>query len=168
MSGSTLLEPLEVTLSQFIPTQEQQEPDDSPSLVVIKATVRNLCNHPVTVLNWNSPLDPKAAVLGVFKVFELQAEESASEIAGSTIMFNRLPPTEDDFVELESGQEKTLEHKLLPYKLLKGKKYRITAVGAWMKVLYKSKKEAFAHDGRPGVEDSIRGEFQSNELVFVR
>ncbi|KAI5793185.1 hypothetical protein EDC01DRAFT_784946 [Geopyxis carbonaria] len=89
-----------------------------PSATELTATTKNTSKHPLTILVWNSPLDPKAANLGVFTV-------DGEKVGG--VMFNRkMPPAESDYVMLQPGEKISVVHTLPEGK--------VKAEWAWMGV----------------------------------
>ncbi|KAL9108267.1 MAG: hypothetical protein Q9187_008317, partial [Circinaria calcarea] len=38
----------------------------------LQVTVRNIADHTITLLNWDSPLDPDAGMLGVFYITDTE------------------------------------------------------------------------------------------------
>lgn len=76
-----------------------------PSLLV---TLKN--NHPssaFTVLKWNSPLDPQAANLGLFKIVD---GETGETVPTDGLKVSRLmPPGEEDLVTIAPGTEEAHE-----------------------------------------------------------
>ncbi|KAF2799334.1 hypothetical protein K505DRAFT_321222 [Melanomma pulvis-pyrius CBS 109.77] len=88
---------LEFTLSQI-----SKSP---PSLLV---TLKN--NNPsstYTILKWNTPLDPHAANLGVFKLVDA---ETGKELKTDVLMLRRkMPISQDDLQEIAPGTEHATE-----------------------------------------------------------
>lgn len=132
----------------------------SPSTdLSVSATVHNPSTSPVTVLRWNTPLDPRAGVLGVFDVHD-EVENQSVQI--DTIKFNRkLPPSEDDLVEIAPESSVEVDVQLPPLNLQAGREYSVKAVGRWHGVWEAAKKDVAGVklDSLEGLE---RGEFSSN------
>jgi hypothetical protein len=140
MSGKTALEDgvpgLEFRLSQI-----SRNP---PSLLV--TLKNNNPSSPFTILKWNTPLDPQAANLGLFKLVD---EETGKEIPTDGLKVNRLmPPSEEDFVTVAPGTEEAHEIVMnkpwLPEK--KPAKYKVTISGKFS-----------------GIWDRYGGDLQSSE-----
>ncbi|KAF2278569.1 uncharacterized protein EI97DRAFT_448472 [Westerdykella ornata] len=87
---------------QFNLSQISKNP---PTLLV---TVRN--GHPsstYTFLKWDSPLDPQATNLGVFKLLHVP---SGNEVATDLIRIRRkMPPSRDDLQEIAPGTQHSME-----------------------------------------------------------
>jgi hypothetical protein len=98
----------------------------------IAVTLRNTSpNTHFTVLTWDTPFDPKAVALGIFRVKDTA---TGGELPTLDLKINRqLPPARDALVELAPGKEVSQEVKFEePFmKLEKGKQYSVRAVGRW-------------------------------------
>ncbi|KAF2838351.1 hypothetical protein M501DRAFT_936348 [Patellaria atrata CBS 101060] len=106
----------------------------STSPPTLRATVRNNHSKILTILTWDTPLDEKAAILGVFRVTE---KSSGDEVEMGGIKINRLlPPPRDAFVELSPGAESSKDFELKEplWPMEKGHRYYIKAVGDWKAV----------------------------------
>lgn len=80
----------------------------------IDATVTNNNDHPVTILNYNSPFDPLSLKLGLFKI---TPEDATEPIQYPTIAIRRIwPPRRDALVTIQPGQSqsKTFNLKEIP------------------------------------------------------
>lgn len=97
--------------------------------IPIKISVQNHAQAPVTLLTWNSPLDPQAGVLGVFEVYDTG---SGQGIPIDTIKVSRkLPATSEYLVEIPAGQAIDRTVKLPPFECEEGHEYSIRAQGIW-------------------------------------
>ncbi|KAJ4351296.1 uncharacterized protein N0V89_006635 [Didymosphaeria variabile] len=76
-----------------------------PSLLV--TLKNNNPSTPLTLLKWNTPMDPSAANLGLFKLID---EETGNEIPTDGLKVNRkMPPSEEDLVTVAPGTEEAHE-----------------------------------------------------------
>ncbi|KAF4546261.1 hypothetical protein BFW01_g914 [Lasiodiplodia theobromae] len=109
---------------------------------ILTLTLKN--THPstaITLLNWESPLDPLALQLGLVSVYPLEGDEP---LPLATIQVSRkLPPGRDQLVALQPGesraQEVTLREPVVPFKkVAEGpdgkKKVRVVCRGRWKAV----------------------------------
>jgi hypothetical protein len=102
-------------------------------------SVTNNHDAPITLLRWESPLDPLALKLGKVKLFAPADSEEALDIP--IIMVRRkMPPDQDSLVTIEPGQtaDSTIELKqpLVPVDKMKGDvkvSYHGRWVSAWQK-----------------------------------
>ncbi|CAI7665922.1 unnamed protein product [Penicillium glandicola] len=116
---------LEVTLVLQAPILDAQEPFALP----IKVSVHNAADSPVTILRWNTPLDPQADVLGIFEICDTMDQRKLSV---PTIMVSRkLPASEDDLIEIQARQTLDVTLNLPILGLEKGHEYCIRAQGTW-------------------------------------
>lgn len=105
----------------------------SPPTVTLSVT--NDHTSPLTVLRWNTPLDPLALAVGVLSVTP-EGEDAPLEL--DLIALRRLmPPPADDIVTIQPGesreQEVVLRETALPFDRL-GKTPRVAAKGKWQVV----------------------------------
>lgn len=97
--------------------------------VPITISVRNPAQAPVTLLTWNTPLDSRAGVLGVFEVCDTG---NGQAIAIDTIKVSRkLPATSEDLVEIPGGQTVSRTVNIPAFPLEEGHEYTIRAQGIW-------------------------------------
>ncbi|KAL3477650.1 hypothetical protein BJX99DRAFT_123067 [Aspergillus californicus] len=163
MSAATRPVPptLEVRVkSPFIP------PSFSPPIAVtVQVSVHNNAKSSVTLLNWGSPLDPKANVLGVFEFRDIHTEET---VTLNTIKFARkLPPSKEDFVEIPAGDIVDAEVTIPLVPLVEGHRYTIQAKGWWQAVWEWPLHDIADHDLETMAGPSVqRGEFES-EIVPI-
>ncbi|KAF7137132.1 hypothetical protein CNMCM5793_007196 [Aspergillus hiratsukae] len=145
---------LQVTLSPVPPSATQ------PINLPINIAIRNPATTPVTFLNWGTPFDPKASILGVFHINDTTTD---NPITLDTINFNRkLPPSRDDLVEIpaESSMERTVT---IPVPLEEGHEYAVQAKGIWHGIWECAREEVT--DSQLQSLDQ-RGEFESERAVF--
>ncbi|KAJ5813219.1 hypothetical protein N7447_010242 [Penicillium robsamsonii] len=147
---------LQVTLALQAPILEAQEPFALP----IKVSVHNAADSPVTILRWNTPLDPQAGVLGVFEICDATDQR---KLPIPTIMVSRkLPASENDLVEIQA--RKTLDVTInLPIQgLEKGHEYSVRAQGTWHAVWPTELSNVTVSQLKDNTGAS-RGDFLSNE-----
>ncbi|KAI1652057.1 uncharacterized protein F4817DRAFT_321945 [Daldinia loculata] len=135
-----------------------------PKLAV---AVTNTHSSAVTILTWNSPLDPLALQLGLVSFVHA---DSDSPIQIPTIQVRRkMPPGPDALVEIGAGQikEQVLELKdpVVPLEELRGK-VRVACAGEWMGVwLSEADAVTKASLEKAGAsDDTFRGPFQSEAV----
>ena len=128
--------------------------------LTITTTIHNPSTSPITVLKWNTPLDPRAGVLGVFDIHDEVENES---VPIDVVKFNRkLPPSEDDLVEIAPESSVKVEVKLPPVKLQAGREYSLKASGRWHGV-WEGKKGDVNGGKLEGLDGKAQGgEFDSN------
>jgi hypothetical protein len=98
----------------------------------ISVTVTNNYDTVLTLLNWNSPLDPAATALGVFS---FTPDGASAPLDIPTIAFRRvMPPPPDNLITLQPGESKTshftFEDPAVPVGEL-GKKAKLQCSGDW-------------------------------------
>lgn len=100
--------------------------------LALDVAVRNNLDHPVTILTWDSPLDPKAGILGIFHARDVEDDHL---LQGDFLRFRRkMPPPKDSFVEI-GGNSQLVVRAILPgLKLAVGTEYVIQARGRWQAV----------------------------------
>lgn len=137
--------------------------DDTAHFTV---TVSNPSTQPITVLVWGSPLDPKAAVAGIFKAVDVADPEHA-DIEGRKIMFRRItPPPRDDLVGIPPGGEVSAEVALQGFPFEAGKSYRVRVEGKWMSSWPVEKDRVTAEMLEEfGAREEMTGVFRSNEVT---
>ncbi|KAJ5783269.1 hypothetical protein N7457_005043 [Penicillium paradoxum] len=147
---------LQVTLAPQTPILEAHEVVALP----IKVSVHNAADSPVTILRWDTPLDPQAAVLGVFEVCDTADQR---KLTLPTIMVSRkLPASEADLVELQARQTLDLTVKLPIPGLEKGHEYAVRAQGIWHAVWPTELSNVSPSQLRDN-EGAGRGDFRSND-----
>lgn len=156
MAQSDSASGLEVTLSQA-------STSSPPSLT---ATVKNTNSHPVTILTYDSPLDPLVLQLGYVSVTP-DGRDAPLDIA--KVQVRRLwPPRRDQLVVIEAGAEATNIFELKPMAVPPGdlgKKAKVSLDGEWSAVWGKSRDEV--GDGElddPKGSGAAGGSFKSNVL----
>ncbi|KAK2762089.1 hypothetical protein FQN54_001096 [Arachnomyces sp. PD_36] len=151
---------LSISLKQLTLSKASTTPQPLP----LHITIENTADHPITVLKWNSPLDPKAGLLGVF---HLTSSSTGEELTLDTLKFNRkLPPSEEDMVEIPAG-EKVEADVEVPRVKVGGESdgFKVRAEGKWHGMWRGGVEEVMREkmaEGREGLGDA--GTFKSNEV----
>lgn len=98
----------------------------------VDVIVRNSLDHPVTVLTWDSPLDPKAGLLGIFQARDVEEENL---IQGDFLRLRRkMPPSKESFLEI-GGKKQVRARVTLPgLQLSVRTEYAIECKGRWQAV----------------------------------
>lgn len=152
-------------LSQLAVSLEQSSQDP----IVITSTVRNNGTSPVTILTWNSPLDPLALQLGLLSITR---HGESQPLDFPTIKISRkLPPEADSLITIEPGksssQDIELREIIVPREKLfaKGGKANILCQGQWTAVWPCRKESMEAELSEMGVgKAALTGPFQSASL----
>ncbi|KAF7184821.1 hypothetical protein CNMCM7691_006690 [Aspergillus felis] len=132
-----------------------------PINLPINIAIHNPATTPVTFLNWGTPFDPKANLLGVFQINDTTTDHP---ITIDTIKFNRqLPPSRDDLVEIpaESSMERTVTIPRVP--LEEGHEYAVQAKGIWHGI-WECPRDQVTDSQLQQLDQ--RGEFESERAVF--
>ncbi|KAL0632195.1 hypothetical protein Q9L58_008944 [Maublancomyces gigas] len=147
-------------------SQAELGPDD---IAKFKVTISNPTTQPITVLTWSSPLDPKAAVSGIFKAVEVGDPEHKI-IEGRKIMFRRVtPPPRTQLVEILSGDDVTVEVELPGFPFESGKSYQMRVEGRWMSAWFVEKDKVTADMLEEfGTKEEMTGIFRSNEVTISK
>jgi hypothetical protein len=152
------------TLSQLKVSVRKSAP------VAITFAVTNNHDSPLTVLRWDSPLDPSAIQLGVLQFFS--PPDSSSPLDIPTIRVRRrVPPSQDSLVTLAPGQtvEQSLELKepIVPVDQLKGE-VKVACQGKWLCVWAKTADQLSSKELEElGVgEQALSGDISMEPLVL--
>ncbi|KAI1262390.1 hypothetical protein F5Y18DRAFT_158560 [Xylariaceae sp. FL1019] len=143
-----------------------RQSSSSPSTLVLGVT--NTHSSPVTLLRWDSPLDPSALKLGVL-AFTPEGSDSSVEIP--TIQIRRLmPPGDDQFVTIEPGhteeREISLDNPIFPTDKLQGKG-KVVCKGHWRSVWGSKKEDVSSEELKsPGTGQALTGAFESEPADF--
>lgn len=129
---SDILSDLHVSLRQSSSSSSSSSP--SPPAITVKVT--NNSPKAVTILTWESPLDPLALQLGLLHI---TPAGSSAPLEIPTIKVSRkLPPGEESLVSLAPGEsaenEIVLKELLVPLEKLQGKKSSVQVKGRWDRV----------------------------------
>ncbi|KAF5611196.1 uncharacterized protein FSUBG_2475 [Fusarium subglutinans] len=150
------LKKLEVSI-----TQEEKDP------VLIRATVRNNNDEPVTILSYGSPLDPLGISLGILYI---TPKGDSKPLDIMQIEASRLwPPADDALIEILPGRsaiwEFTLQEPVVPMdRVFEGATVQLK--GTWNAVWTKEKKNVdytSFEEGTPANE-TLTGPFKSNVI----
>lgn len=98
----------------------------------ISVTVTNNYDTVMTLLNWNSPLDPAAVALGVFS---FTPEGASAPVEYPTIAFRRVtPPPPENLITLKPGESRSadvvFQEPPVPLSEL-GSKAKLQCSGTW-------------------------------------
>ncbi|KAI0156378.1 hypothetical protein GGR57DRAFT_79518 [Xylariaceae sp. FL1272] len=143
----------------------RQSSSSPPSLIL---GVTNTHSDPVTLLRWDSPLDPSALKLGVLA---FTPEGSDSSIDVPTISIRRLmPPGDDQFVTIEPNhteeREISLDNPIFPMDKVQGKG-KVVCKGHWRSVWGSTKEDVPSEELKsPGTGQSLTGAFESEPADF--
>lgn len=161
MTESDILSNLRVTLSQ-----------SSTAPHTVSVSVEN--KHPsttITVLKWNSPLDPAALGLGLIFIKPAEADEPYH--INSIKISRKMPPTEESLVTLGPGENVTndveLREPIIPSKVWKGGRATVEMKGRWMAVWAGLTKDDLLKDpqklkGVGGGQESLTGYWVSEPI----
>ncbi|PGH07193.1 hypothetical protein GX51_01980 [Blastomyces parvus] len=116
----------------------------------------------ITLLKWNTPLDPQANVLGIFDIREA---ECGTPVDSLVVKISRkLPPTQDDLVEIPADGVKTVQVTLRPMGFSAGRQYKISAKGRWH-ALWAGGLDDVTTGDLANMACATSGTFESNEVM---
>ncbi|PYH95713.1 hypothetical protein BO71DRAFT_440128 [Aspergillus ellipticus CBS 707.79] len=120
---------LQIHLSPSVTTTASFLSTTTTTTIAIKATITNSSSTPITLLNWSTPLDPHADIIGVFQVRDETTNETLS--LPTINLSRRTTPFLDDLVEVpaEGAVETLATFARVP--LTEGHRYAIQATGIW-------------------------------------
>ena len=150
-----------------IPLSVSLSPSPSPAFeegiaISLTVTVKNTGTLPVSILTWNSPLDPRLSALGLLKFTSVSTGEVAS---GIDLKINHRVPkdglftTEDDcIVRIEGGGsvEREVKIKEMEILLAKGGRYKVGLEGWWGTV--------WVGEGELRAGEGMMGDFKSEDI----
>lgn len=142
----------------------------SASPPTLNVKVRNSSpSKTFSILQWDTPFDPKAIALGVFRIVD---SSSGTELPAMNMKLNRkLPPSRDQLIEIAPGKEHRTEVKFEPplANLDKGKFYAIQAKGRWKGVWPMAADEVTESDLNEmgGGSKCFTGDFESGEVTVT-
>ncbi|KAI1340003.1 hypothetical protein F5Y15DRAFT_381094 [Xylariaceae sp. FL0016] len=139
-----------------------RQASSSPPKLTISVT--NTHSSPMTVLSWDSPLDPMALQLGLF---EFKPAGSDEVIKTPKVMVRRkMPPGPDSLVTIQAGQteerEVELREPIVPLEKLRGKA-SVVCKGDWRSV-WPVKGEDVSAESLESMgfsDDAFQGSFES-------
>ncbi|TEA14274.1 putative secreted protein [Colletotrichum sidae] len=145
-----------------------RQPSTSPPTVALSVT--NDHTSPITLLRWNSPLDPLVLQLGILTVTP-EGEDTPLHI--DAIQLRRLmPPPDNDIVTLLPGesseQEVILRETILPFDKL-GKTPRVAVKGRWHAV-WPTTRDQISQETIEKLgfgEGALTGEFESEAVAVA-
>ena len=129
----------------------------------IQIKVENTSTSAITVLTWDSPLDPQAGVLGLF---ELRDVQDGSIQQGKVLMVNRLmPPSRDSLVEIPANGSVENMAQLKMLSLQSARSYEVVAKGEW-KGVWNRPRHAVDAKMLEKFEGGSKGEFASDKILL--
>ncbi len=132
-----------------------------PVAVSIQLSVLNHAESTATVLNWGSPLDPRANILGVFEIRDSDSDEL---VTIDTVKLSRkLPPPREDFIQIPTGGAIDTEVTLPRVPLVEGHHYTVQAKGWWQAVWEQPLQDVPADDLEK-LTGAKRGDFRSDAV----
>ncbi|KAI1396680.1 hypothetical protein F4819DRAFT_474574 [Hypoxylon fuscum] len=139
----------------------------SPPTLAIAVT--NAHAGPVTILRWDSPLDPLALQLGVVSLARGGSDGGPVDIP--TVQVRRMmPPGPDALVTVAAGQTREqlleLREPMVPLRALRGTSVRVACRGEWTGVWPREADAVSAEAlGKAGAsEDAQKGRFESEAV----
>ncbi|KAI1471042.1 uncharacterized protein F4812DRAFT_412560 [Daldinia caldariorum] len=169
--ANNVISKLKVSVRQVSSSTSSSSSSSPPKLAI---AVTNTYSSPVTILSWNSPLDPLALQLGLVS-FSAAAQAGSDDddytpIQIPTIQIRRkMPPETDALVTIGAGQTKEqvleLRDPIVPLDKLRGR-VRVACAGEWMSVwLLEVDAVPKASLEKAGAsDDAYRGPFQSEAV----
>jgi hypothetical protein len=131
----------------------------------IRVIVENTGDSRVTLLKWGSPLDRISPMLGIFEVQDTETNKSVE--TPMMKVSRKLPPPEEDLIEIESGESAEEVVKFLPSVPSSGQSCSIQAKGWWQAVWALSKQEVVSRHLQE-ISEGSSGSFSSNSIVISR
>lgn len=127
-------------------------------------TVHNSFDHAVTIQTWDSPLDPRCALLGVIEMFDTTTD---TLLPMDKVFFSRqMPPPHESFVQIDGHKEATNSVSISNVRLASGKDYRLEAKGRW-KAVWDHAIERIEAKSLETLAGVCTGDFSSN-VVTIR
>lgn len=125
-------------------------------------TVHNQFDHPVTILAWDSPLDPRCGVLGIVEIVDTTTD---SPLAFDKVLFNRqMPPSPESFVQINSDDGATNVVSVPDVTLDSGKDYRIVIKGRW-KAVWDDAMEGIDASSLEKLTGAFTGDFVADHII---
>ncbi|KAJ5712406.1 hypothetical protein N7493_008874 [Penicillium malachiteum] len=136
----------------------------SPIILPLTAFIQNENQYPITIVKWNTPLDPNAGSLGIFHICDTTSGET---LAADTIEISRkLPASQDDLVQIDGGQTIQYQHDLTGWNFQKDHEYSIRAQGTWHSLWNCPLADVTASQTQTLTGDK-RGQFRSEFVGFM-
>lgn len=128
----------------------------------ISLTVHNQFDHPVTILAWDSPLDPCCGALGIVEIVDTTTD---TPLPIDKILFNRqMPPSPESFVQINSDDGATNVVSVPDVILDSGKDYRIVIKGRW-KAVWDDAMEGIDASSLENLTGAFAGEFVADHII---
>ena len=160
--SNTMVDSSSALRVQIVSSTTPVDPEESLNTLTIQVTVHNVTDHAITILNWDSPLDLQAGILGVFQCRDVETGES---LKGKELKFNRLiPPSSECLAEIASGGEVQNIAVLKDMNMTSGRAYEIVATGEWRGVWDRPKLDVGKHI-KENFETAEAGRFHSNSII---
>ena len=121
--------------------------------------VHNDFDHPVTIQIWDTPLDPRCALLGIIEI--LDTTTNALLPIDKVNFSRRMPPPAESFIQINSGSGVTNSVSIPNVALKANKEYRIKAKGRWKAVWNDAIDRIDAHPLET-LAEAFSGDFASN------
>ncbi|OTA57890.1 hypothetical protein K449DRAFT_385951 [Hypoxylon sp. EC38] len=157
-SGGDIISKLKVSVRQV-----------SASPPKLGIAVTNTHSGAVTILSWNSPLDPLALQLGLVSFVPAGSDDSTPIHIPSIQIRRKTPPGPESLITLGAGQTKEQELELkapiVPLEKLRGRA-TVVCEGEWVSV-WPSEADAITKESLEKVgasEDAFRGRFKSEAV----
>ncbi|KAH7303494.1 hypothetical protein B0I35DRAFT_446684 [Stachybotrys elegans] len=144
------------------------QPSTSP--LVVRATVTNKNDFPITILTYGSPLDSLAGPLGLLTI---TPEDTDKPLELQTIMLRRIwPPNLEQLVTLRPGESESndieLKEPFIPMEKLT-EKVTVGISGKWQAVWEKTKDEVSSSslENIPTSPDVFLGDFEAGSITVT-
>ena len=125
--------------------------------------VHNDLDHPVTIQVWNTPLDPRCALLGIIEIFDTTTN---ALLPIDKVYFSRqMPPPAESFVQIESHKKLINSVSIPDVTLEAGKEYRIGAKGRW-KAVWNGAIDSIDALSLGTLAEAFSGDFTSNTATI--
>ncbi|KAI0008994.1 hypothetical protein F4779DRAFT_411716 [Xylariaceae sp. FL0662B] len=153
------------TVASKLKVSVRQTSSSPPKLAI---GVTNTLSEPVTILSWNSPLDPLALQLGLLS-FIPAGSDGPVEIPKIQVR-RQMPPGRESFMKIEAGQTKEQELELrepiVPLEKLGGR-VSVVCKGYWLGVWPSSSSvlESVLEEEEAS-EGASRGSFES-QVIYI-
>ncbi|RDW76024.1 hypothetical protein BP5796_06845 [Coleophoma crateriformis] len=150
--------PLRVTISTS--TSSTDGPFDRPS-IGLDISIQNTSPEPVLFLRWLSPLDPRAAAMGLFVFTSIK---DGTQATAMNLKISRMLPEgghydTEDVVKIEGNgsinQKIAIKSPEVAFE--RGERYSVVAKGTWLHVKMGDHSALSTAD-----DDVLKGDFESN------
>ncbi|KAI1389182.1 uncharacterized protein F4822DRAFT_405255 [Hypoxylon trugodes] len=147
----------------------RQVSSTSPPKLAIAVTNAN--SSPVTILTWNSPLDPLALQLGLVSFVPTGSDNEEAVHMPKIQIRRKMPPGPESLVTIGAGQtreqELELRQPIVPLEKLRGRPFSVVCKGEWTGVwLSEADGVSKASLEKAGAsDDAYKGTFESEAVV---